>query len=125
MDPRRVFDDLVRVETVLWNSIDASLLRDCGISLGILNLMMVMNAKAPAPRAGRSRRARDHRRRREPGRGQARGGRLVRAATQPGRPALVRPRTCTEAGEAMLLRAGSVFDEGSSSGFSRTRSPRP
>jgi DNA-binding MarR family transcriptional regulator len=38
-DPRQVFDDLVRFETMLWNQIDATLRRDAGISLGSFNML--------------------------------------------------------------------------------------
>jgi DNA-binding MarR family transcriptional regulator len=110
MDLRRVFDDLVRFETVLWNSIDASLLRDCGISLGILNLMMVIDPKpqcrvqdvadALAITVGGASQAVD---------------RLEAAGWSVRRPNPADRRSSvlelTEAGEAMLLRAGSVFDE--------------
>jgi DNA-binding MarR family transcriptional regulator len=44
MDLRRVFDDLVRFETELWNGIDARLLRDCGVSLGSFNVLLVIEA---------------------------------------------------------------------------------
>ena len=44
MDLRDVFDDLVRFETVLWNTVDARLQRDCGVSLSSLNVMMVIAA---------------------------------------------------------------------------------
>lgn len=43
-DLRKVFDDLVRFETVLWNSADARLRRDCGVPLGSLNVLMVIDA---------------------------------------------------------------------------------
>jgi DNA-binding MarR family transcriptional regulator len=42
MELRQVFDDLVRFETDLWNQIDAVLLRECGVPLGNLNVMMVL-----------------------------------------------------------------------------------
>jgi DNA-binding MarR family transcriptional regulator len=41
---RQVFDNLVRFETVLWAAIDARLRRDCGIGLGNLNVLMVIDA---------------------------------------------------------------------------------
>ena len=42
VDLRDVFDDLVRFETVLWNSVDSRLQRDCGVTLSGLNVMMVI-----------------------------------------------------------------------------------
>ncbi len=42
-DLRQVFDDLVRFETVLWNALDRRMQRDCQLSLGSLNLMMVID----------------------------------------------------------------------------------
>lgn len=43
-DLRQVFDDLVRFETMLWNALDRSVQRDCALSLGSLNTMMVIAA---------------------------------------------------------------------------------
>jgi DNA-binding MarR family transcriptional regulator len=43
-DLRQVFDDLVRFETVLWNSIDARLQRECRVGLSSLNAMLVINS---------------------------------------------------------------------------------
>lgn len=43
-DVRQVFDDLVRFETILWNALDRRLQDDCGISLGSLNTMLVIDA---------------------------------------------------------------------------------
>lgn len=42
MDLRQLFDDLVRFETDLWNEIDAALRRDCGVALGSVNVMTVI-----------------------------------------------------------------------------------
>ncbi|MFI6624625.1 MarR family winged helix-turn-helix transcriptional regulator [Streptomyces sp. NPDC050528] len=42
MDLRQVFDDLVRFETDLWNGIDARLRQDCDVTLGGLNVMLVV-----------------------------------------------------------------------------------
>jgi DNA-binding MarR family transcriptional regulator len=39
---RRVFDDLVRFETELWNAADARLQRECGLSLGTMDVMGVV-----------------------------------------------------------------------------------
>jgi DNA-binding MarR family transcriptional regulator len=44
VDLRDVFDDLVRFETVLWNTVDARLQRDCGVTLSSLNVMMIIAA---------------------------------------------------------------------------------
>ena len=43
-DLRRVFDDLIRFETMLWNEVDARLLRDAHASLGNVNLLLVIEA---------------------------------------------------------------------------------
>jgi DNA-binding MarR family transcriptional regulator len=43
-DLRRIFDDLVRFETVLWNSIDGRLQRECDVTLGSLNAMLVIDS---------------------------------------------------------------------------------
>ena len=43
MELRQVFDDLVRFETVLWNSVDARLRRECDVSLGSFNLMLIID----------------------------------------------------------------------------------
>lgn len=42
-DLRQLFDDLVRLETDLWNAIDARLQRDCTTSLGELNVLLVLD----------------------------------------------------------------------------------
>ena len=42
MDLRTLFDDLVRFETILWNTIDARLRAECDVSLGALNVLMVI-----------------------------------------------------------------------------------
>lgn len=39
---RRLFDDLVRFETDLWNAMDAALQRECGLSMGSLDVMSVV-----------------------------------------------------------------------------------
>src|ERR1035437_55568 len=44
VDLRKVFDDLVRFETILWNTVDARLTKDAGVSLSSVNLMMVIDA---------------------------------------------------------------------------------
>jgi DNA-binding MarR family transcriptional regulator len=43
-DPRQVFDDLVRFETVLWAAVDERLRTACGLTLGALNVMLVIDA---------------------------------------------------------------------------------
>ena len=43
-DLRQVYDDLVRFETVLWNTVDERLQSDCGISLANLNLLLIIES---------------------------------------------------------------------------------
>ena len=43
-DLRRVFDDLVRFETILWGALDGRLQEECGIGLASLNCMLVVEA---------------------------------------------------------------------------------
>ncbi len=38
-----IFDDLVRLETMMWNALDTALLEQCGISLGAFNAMTVVD----------------------------------------------------------------------------------
>ncbi|MDT8912410.1 MarR family winged helix-turn-helix transcriptional regulator [Amycolatopsis sp. PS_44_ISF1] len=38
-----VFDDLVRLETMMWNALDAALLDRCGIGLGAFNALTVVD----------------------------------------------------------------------------------
>lgn len=45
-DLRQLFDDLVRFETLLWNALDRRLHDDCRLSLGSLNVMMVIATTA-------------------------------------------------------------------------------
>jgi DNA-binding MarR family transcriptional regulator len=45
-DLRRVFDDLVRFETILWGAVDGRLQQECGIGLASLNAMLVIDATA-------------------------------------------------------------------------------
>jgi DNA-binding MarR family transcriptional regulator len=42
MDLRQVFDDLVRLETDLWNAVDARLRNETGVPLGTFNLLLVL-----------------------------------------------------------------------------------
>lgn len=46
MNLRQTFDDLVRFETELWNGIDASLQRECGVTLGTFNVLLVVSDTA-------------------------------------------------------------------------------
>jgi DNA-binding MarR family transcriptional regulator len=43
VDLRQVFDDLVRFETDLWNQIDARLRQECQVTLGALNVLLVID----------------------------------------------------------------------------------
>lgn len=43
MEFRKIFDDLVRFETELWNSLDATLLRECGVTLGAFNALLIVS----------------------------------------------------------------------------------
>jgi MarR family transcriptional regulator, organic hydroperoxide resistance regulator len=40
---RQVFDDLVRFETVMWNRLDARLRTECKVTLGSINVMLVID----------------------------------------------------------------------------------
>jgi DNA-binding MarR family transcriptional regulator len=41
---RKVFDDLVRFETILWGEVDARLQEECGVGLAPLNALLVIDA---------------------------------------------------------------------------------
>ncbi|KPH97931.1 transcriptional regulator, MarR family [Actinobacteria bacterium OK006] len=43
VDLRRVFDDLVRFETILWNTLDARLRQECGVPLGSLSVLLAVS----------------------------------------------------------------------------------
>lgn len=43
MNLRQTFDDLVRFETELWNGIDATMQRECGVTLGTFNVLLVIS----------------------------------------------------------------------------------
>jgi DNA-binding MarR family transcriptional regulator len=43
-DLRRVFDDLVRFETVLWTALDARLQGECELTLSNLNVMLIVDS---------------------------------------------------------------------------------
>ena len=44
---RQIFDDLVRLETVLWNAVDARLRAETGVPLGTFNLLLVVQGTRP------------------------------------------------------------------------------
>jgi DNA-binding MarR family transcriptional regulator len=46
MNLRQTFDDLVRFETELWNGIDATMQRECGVTLGTFNVLLVISNTA-------------------------------------------------------------------------------
>lgn len=43
LDLRQLFDDLVRFETELWSSLDATLVRECGVALGTFNTLLIVS----------------------------------------------------------------------------------
>jgi DNA-binding MarR family transcriptional regulator len=43
VDLRQVFDDLVRFETELWNSLDATLVKECGVTLAAFNVLLIVS----------------------------------------------------------------------------------
>lgn len=43
VDLRQVFDDFIRLETELWNSLDARLVKECGVTLGAFNALLVVS----------------------------------------------------------------------------------
>src|ERR1700710_2277202 len=43
MDLRQTFDDLVRFETEVWNTIDARLTRECGVTLSTFNALLIID----------------------------------------------------------------------------------
>jgi len=46
MDLRQVFDDFVRLETELWNTIDARLVEESGVTLGTFNVLLIVSQTA-------------------------------------------------------------------------------
>ena len=44
MDLRQVYDDLIRLETDLWNGVDARLQRECAVSLAVFNALLIIQA---------------------------------------------------------------------------------
>ena len=43
VDLRQVFDDFVRLETQLWNGLDARLVAECGITVGTFNTLLIVS----------------------------------------------------------------------------------
>ena len=43
MDLRQVFDDFVRLETELWNTLDARLVSEHGLTLGTFNALLIVS----------------------------------------------------------------------------------
>ncbi|MET3807860.1 DNA-binding MarR family transcriptional regulator [Nakamurella sp. UYEF19] len=111
MDLRQVFDDLVRFETVLWAEVDRRLRAECGLTLGNLNVMMVIDstplcrvydvAAALAITVGGTSQAID--------RLQASGWCERRPNPEDRRSSILE---LTDAGDALLAAAGPVFDSG-------------
>jgi len=109
-DVRQVFDDLVRFETMLWSAIDERLQRDCDLSLGSLNTMLVIEAtpacrvfdiaRALAITVGGASQAVDR---------LERVGWCVRKANPADRRSSI--VELTSAGAALVGSAGPVFDE--------------
>lgn len=110
VDLRRVFDDLVRFETVMWAEVDARLRHECELPLGSLNVMLVVDAttgcrvydiaRALAITVGGASQAVD--------RLEAAGRCARRANPADRRSSLVE---LTKAGHALLGTAAAVFDE--------------
>jgi DNA-binding MarR family transcriptional regulator len=110
VDLRQLFDDLVRFETDLWNGIDARLRRDCGVPLGNLNVMMVIEqtsscrvndiAAALSMTVGGASQAVDR---------LEKVGHCARSASPTDRRSSI--VAVTDSGRAALAEAGPVFDE--------------
>src|SRR5690348_5672913 len=45
-DLSKVYDDLVRFETQLWNAVDARLRKDAGITLGTYEVLVAIDARS-------------------------------------------------------------------------------
>jgi DNA-binding MarR family transcriptional regulator len=109
-DLRQVFDELVRFETILWNTVDARLRRECGVSLGSLNAMLIIAstpscrvqdiARAVAITVGGASQAID--------RLEAAGQCLRRPNPGDRRSSILE---LTPAGQDLMQRAGAVFDQ--------------
>jgi DNA-binding MarR family transcriptional regulator len=110
VDLRQLFDDLVRFETDLWNGIDTRLRRDCGVPLGNLNVMMVIEqtsscrvndiAAALSMTVGGASQAVDR---------LEKVGHCARSASPTDRRSSI--VAVTDSGRAALAEAGPVFDE--------------
>ncbi|MCX7522066.1 MarR family transcriptional regulator [Microbacterium sp. STN6] len=106
---RQVFDDLIRFETMLWNTVDDRLQNEVGISLGNMNLLLVFEgttncrvqdiAQALAITVGGTSQAVDR---------LEKAGWCVRAAHPTDRRSSI--VTLTDEGVAVLKRAKPVFD---------------
>jgi DNA-binding MarR family transcriptional regulator len=110
VDLRHVFDDLVRFETVLWGAIDQRLRRECGVTLAGVNAMLVIDAtplcrvhevaRALAITVGGTSQAID--------RLEVAGWCLRQPNPDDRRSSIL---TLTDTGAAMLVSAGTVFDD--------------
>jgi len=109
-DLRKVFDDLVRFETLLWNRVDRRLQHDCGTTLATVNLMLIVDqvprcrvqdiARALALTVGGVSQAVDR---------LERSGLATRRANPDDRRSSV--IELTSDGDALLRDAGPVFDD--------------
>lgn len=107
---RQVFDDLVRFETMLWAAVDERLQAECDLSLGSLNALLVIDAtpacrvqdiaRAVAITVGGASQAVDR---------LERSGWCARESNPADRRSSI--VVLTPAGEALVRRAGPVFDE--------------
>jgi DNA-binding MarR family transcriptional regulator len=110
VDLRQLFDDLVRFETDLWVEVDSRLQRDAGVSLGNVNVMLVLErtqacrvndiAAALSITVGGASQAVD--------RLEKRGHCSRKPSPTDRRSSIVE---LTPAGQALLLLAGPIFDE--------------
>lgn len=117
MELRQIFNDLVRFETELWNSLDATLLKECGVTLGTFNALLIVSetsacrvndlAAALSITVGGASQAVD--------RIEAR-GLLVRVPNPANRRSSL--LELTAAGRTALASAGNVFDHELSAWFS-------
>jgi DNA-binding MarR family transcriptional regulator len=109
-DIRRVFDDLVRFETVLWAAVDERLQKECAVSLGTFNVMLIVDetpncrvfdiARSLAITVGGTSQAIDR---------MEKAGRCVRRANPADRRSSI--IELTPEGAALLASAAPVFDE--------------
>jgi hypothetical protein len=49
VDPAEFVDDLVQVETILWNRIDRHLREERDVGLGAVSVLTVIHASPPRP----------------------------------------------------------------------------